>query len=418
MDLPDPVAYTDAPSFRCDQEIVLRIHSSKPVRARFRRCADTGLTTAYTVEAAASLQPRTMHRWRGFEWKASVVLPSNTLMPGYYQVDVEHQDDDSRKWCMCVLVRHVSTRAVVVVASTNTWNAYNDFGGLSNYLDRATPLPLKLVQRLMKNLNMRLRISSRHWIPAVPLPERRPNARIHRDLVEDPGAAIRSCRAEAVLIRLLEREAIPFTVVSDRDFAYEISISQTGLVIFTAHSEYWSEEMIGRLAESIDRGISVVFLSGNNMYQKVQFLDGGLSVIRTMIPQSEVVPLIGTYSDAYGFNTYDAYRVTDATHWCFDGLGVQEASEFGHGDRRGASGGETDKIRPGGEGFRVVAVGKNNEGPAFMVCRDLPGGGFVFNVSSVSFTQCLGEDGFIRRLVLNLLRRAVALAVCTEHQSE
>src|SRR5262245_13626295 len=80
VDLPDTVAYTDAPSFRCDQEIVLRIHSSKPVRARFRRCADTGLTTTYTVEAAASLQPRTMHRWRGFEWKASVVLPSNTLM--------------------------------------------------------------------------------------------------------------------------------------------------------------------------------------------------------------------------------------------------------------------------------------------------------------------------------------------------
>jgi hypothetical protein len=35
--LPDPVAYTDAPSFRCDVEIVLRIHSSKPVRVSFAR---------------------------------------------------------------------------------------------------------------------------------------------------------------------------------------------------------------------------------------------------------------------------------------------------------------------------------------------------------------------------------------------
>ena len=47
------------------------------------------------------------------------------------------------------------------------------------------------------------------------------------------------------------------------------------------------------------------------------------------------------------------------------------------GTRPGASGRETDKIRPGSTGFRTVAIGTNAEGPAFMVCRDLPGGRFV-----------------------------------------
>ena len=106
-------------------------------------------------------------------------------------------------------------------------------------------------------------------------------------------------------------------------------------------------------------------------------------MIDMMIPRDQVVPLIGTYSDAYGWLTFAAYRVTDPDHWCFEGLDVEAGSEFGHGtaDRPGASGRETDKIRPGSTGFRVVAVGKNRGGPAFMVCRDISGGGFVFNVA-------------------------------------
>jgi N,N-dimethylformamidase len=216
-------------------------------------------------------------------------------------------------------------------------------------------------------------------------------------------------RAELALIRFLERERIPYTVISDRDFAYEIDTSRTRLFIFNHHTEYWSEEMIGRLDEVIERGSNIAFLSGNNMYRKVQFLDAAIAVIDPITPQNQVVPLIGTYYDASGWAINDAYRVTDASHWCFERLQLQEGSEFGHrtANRPGASGGETDKIRLSGKGFRVVAVGKNSEGPAFMVCRDVPGGGFVFNVGSTCFTQCLDDDPVIQKLVLNLVRRAI-----------
>jgi hypothetical protein len=200
-------------------------------------------------------------------------------------------------------------------------------------------------------------------------------------------------------------------VISDRDFAYEIDASKTRLIIVNTHSEYWSEEMIGRFGEIIDRGRSIIFLSGNNIYRKVQFMEDRVSVIDMIIPQDQVVPLIGTYSDAYGWGTYAAYRMTDPDHWCFQGLDVEAGTEFGRGtaDRLGASGDETDKIRPGSTGFRVVAVGKNRDGPAFMVCRDTPGGGFVFNVSSISFTPCLDDDAFIQELVRNLIRRGMTL---------
>lgn len=407
--LPDPVAYTDVPSFRCDQEIVLRIHSSEPVGVVFNRCGATGFVVVHTMEAGASLQSRSMSHWTGFDWKASAVLPPNTLVGGLYRIDVTHQKDPSRRWGMLLIVKPAATQPIVVVASTNTWNAYNDFGGLSNYRDRVTPLPLKMVRQVMNYLSLRIRIGDRHWLAAVPLPEPRPNITIHTDLFDNSGSASHLGRAEAALIRFLERENIVSTVISDRDFAYDLSTSETRLVVFNTHSEYWSEEMLGRLNEFIDRGISIVFLSGNNMYRKVQFLQAAISVIDQIMPPEQIVPFIGTYYDASGYGTFDAYRVVDARHWCFKGLAAQEGSEFGAGNanRRGASGLETDKIRAGGHGFRTAAVGKNCEGPAFMVCRDFPNGGFVFTVGSVSFTSCLDDDQVIQGLVRNLVRRAL-----------
>jgi N,N-dimethylformamidase len=409
--LPDPVSYTDVPSFSCDKDIVLRIHSSKPVRIRIHRCGASDFICVHDMEAPASLQTDKMHRWRGFDWKASAVLPGNMLIPGFYRIDIEHQDNPSRRWCMPLIVKGLAQQPVVVVASTNTWNAYNDFGGLSNYQDRVTPQPLKMIRALMKYFHVRIRIGDRHWIFAVPLPEQRPNVCLHHNLAGDSKGASYFAREEAALIRLLERERIGYTVISDSDFAYNMSALRARLIIFNTHSEYWSEEMIGRLAEFIDRNVSILFLSGNNIYRKVQFTGTGVSVIDSMTPLEQVVPLIGTYYDASGYRSFDGYRVIDAGHWCFKGLAVQEGSEFGQGNasRPAASGYETDKIRFGGNGFRVVAVGKNREGPAYMVCRELGDGGFVFTVGSVSFTRCLDDDSFIQGLVLNLIRRASPL---------
>lgn len=410
--LPDPVAYTDRPSFVCDDEIELRVHSSRPVVARFRRCGGDGFAEVFTIDAKTTLQEPRIDHWRGCRWSTSAVVPAGTLRPGFYEVQVEHRDAPARRWCMCLLVRPVIAEPIVVVAPTNTWNAYNDFGGLSNYRDRATPLPLRPIRALLRWCNLRPRMADRHWLLATPLPEARPNAYLHRELAHGIGPDTPDISGEAALIRFLERERAPYMVIADRDFAFALGPSARRLVMFSTHSEYWSDEMIARLYEMIERGINVAFLSGNSIYRKVQFMEAAVSVIDLMVPQEQVVPAIGTYSDAYGWRTYDAYRVVDADHWCFEGLGLSEGAEFGHGSARcpGASGRETDKIRPGAVGFKVLAVGKNSDGPAFMVCRDTPAGGFVFNVGSIAFTACLEDDPVIQRLVRNVIQRGIAAA--------
>jgi N,N-dimethylformamidase len=229
-------------------------------------------------------------------------------------------------------------------------------------------------------------------------------------LLTDPGPPSHLAREEAALIRLLEFEAVDYTIISDRDFAYRLPLDSVQLIIFNTHSEYWSEEMLGRLSEAIDRGISIAFLSGNNMYRKVQFLDSAISVIDQMIPADQIVPLIGSYYDASGYLTHDSYRVLDPAHWCFEGAGVELNSQFGAAgpNHPAASGYETDKLRSGPHQFRVVAVGKNAEGPAFMLCRNLPNGGFVFTAGSVAFAPCLDTDPVARKLVRNLIDRALS----------
>lgn len=427
--LPDPVAYTDSPSFPADATIALRIHSSQATHIRFSRCGATGYVLVHETRGPATTQSRSMHRWQGFDWQPTITLPPYTLSPGFYLIEISHANSPTVRWCMTLIVSPPAATAsmpapphtpIVVVASTNTWNAYNDFGGLSNYTDRATPPPLNFFRAILMYFNLRPRVGDRHWLLAVPLPERRPNLAVHNEHA-NPDARLHLTRAESALIRFLESENAPYSIISDRDFAFSLSVAPTRLLIFNTHSEYWSEEMLARLAEFIDRGVSVAFLSGNNIYRKVQFLRDAISVIDRMTPPAEIAPLIGTYYDAAGYLTYDSYRVLDPNHWSFAGLSAHEGSEFGAATDKhpAASGYETDKIRlavsprpdalsdPALFNFRTLAVGKNPEGPAFMVCRDLPNGGFVFSAGSVAFALCVEDDSVIQSLVRNLIRRAL-----------
>jgi hypothetical protein len=73
---------------------------------------------------------------------------------------------------------------VAVIASTNAWQAYNHFAGLSNYIDTATPQPLRLVMMAARRLNLRWPIGAKYVFPIVPLPVARPNPGLDIDLAD------------------------------------------------------------------------------------------------------------------------------------------------------------------------------------------------------------------------------------------
>jgi hypothetical protein len=66
----------------------------------------------------------------------------------------------------------------------------------------------------------------------------------------------------------------------------------------------------------------------------------------------------------------------------------------------GGSGIHTQKIGIGSEQFEILAVGTNEWGPAYMVYRDTPAGGWVFNSSSATFTSCLNADPSAAKVII------------------
>src|SRR5258708_22936564 len=106
---------------------------------------------------------------------------------------------------MLLIMKQAGPHAVVVVASTNTWNAYNDFGGLSNYADRPTPHPLKAIRALMMYFDLRVRIGDKHWLTAGPLPSDTPPRGIQPDLIRAPRLTFHPAPGGVLPLRLSER---------------------------------------------------------------------------------------------------------------------------------------------------------------------------------------------------------------------
>ena len=106
------------------------------------------------------------------------------------------------------------------------------------------------------------------------------------------------------------------------------------------------------------------------------------------------------------------YRVVDAGHWAFDGTGLKEGDLFGqkslHGRcPGGASGHETDKLSPSSPlDARLLARGLNpDEGGAHLVHFATPRGGGVFSVGSISWVSSLPVDEHVAQITENAVRR-------------
>jgi N,N-dimethylformamidase len=310
----------------------------------------------------------------------------------------------------------MTTPDIAVVVSTNTWAAYNEFGGLSNYRDYASPQPLRLLKKVLKTMNWRLVVGNRRSVPALPLPFLRPNAAINEDLatldadpVDYPSHLV---RAEWAALRHFDRSDLSYGVYADSDIAFGGAPYKARLMIFTAHSEYWSEEMKGRFTSYLATGGRALFLSGNHWYRTVKFLEHGLEVVDDRVDPSVVAATLGSGYTADGYETYAPYRVVNADHPVFEGTGLAEGDHFaGPDDRgRGGSGYETDKVNMGSGLVDVLAVGDNVEGPAFMVWKEHPAGGWVCNFGSVASAPWLERCVFMASVVKNVVRLGVTEA--------
>jgi hypothetical protein len=412
VQLDSPSFFTPKISYSNHEKIEFKTHNPNPSILTVSRFAQTLEKTSIEAPIAPFLQSTLYSYWKGLKWKTNHTLDASQFKPGIYLAELS-DPRTNKNFKSSFIVKPKKKTKVAVVASTNTWQAYNNFAGLSNYDLAGLPFYTRMIKLGFSLFYLQIHVGDRHYFPSTPLPTERPNEAIHYDLIDPYAKPVEMhshlIRAEWQLIQFLEKHKMDYGVFSDEDIAFSHLPFESDVIIFNTHSEYWSEEMIGQLRSYLEKGGKVIFLSGNNIYRVVQFYNPGISVKTFHVDKNFIADLIGSGYDAYGYQTYAPFEVCDASHFVFEGTQVKNGSLFGFDNKfpnHGASGYETDKISSASSHTKVLAVGKNKEGPAYITFKDYPNNGWVFNFGSVSASPWINIDPVMEKMVLNLIHKA------------
>lgn len=331
---------------------------------------------------------------------------------------------------------------IAVLASDINWNAYNSFGGRSNYIhaDQFPPTP---------TVNSRLELAryteEEHRTydsdTYSPLSLDRPDPFNHIDEDEgltDPIAGRQGCHMAAAEWRLLgwmEQQGFEYDFYSETQFHFDqVPLDEYRVLIISTHPEYWSKEMYFRLKSWVfERGGRLMYLGGNGLNCEVEFLDDHRIVYQNTRwshsepphdgdgkeyesrfdrRQESEANLLGVVFSFPGIMTSAPYRVMDADHWCFEGAGLSNDDTFGERSLHqrvpgGASGHETDKVSAQSPAnVRVLAKGLNpDKGGAEIVHFDTPSGGEVFSVGSITWPACILVDDAVAKITANVIEK-------------
>jgi len=339
---------------------------------------------------------------------------------------------------------------IAVLASTNTWLAYNNFGGRSNYIN-AHRLPDTPVVNARQDLIRYTEAGSFNvWgfpdSEYLPLSFERPeigNVVKEHEEVTDPIAGRLTCGmapAEWRLLGWLEREGFSYDYYSELQLHNgTLDLDAYSVLMLSVHPEYWSREMYLKVKDWVwNRGGKLVYLGGNGLNCEVEFLAEDRLRFKTHLkpstggelgmpdPQNpdfyfdsrmartleSEANLLGVVCTDTGIMTAAPYRVLQADHWAFAETGLRNGDLFGETSLQeripgGASGHETDKrSMHSPPGTELLAKGINrDEGGSEIVCYQTPTGGAVFSVGSITWVPCLLVDEGVSRMTSNVLKR-------------
>jgi len=323
---------------------------------------------------------------------------------GYYVAAIKNSSNNTEYITFIVKEPRQTTESdVLVIASSNTWQAYNKWGGGSFYRYEHNDLGEDIRHSVIVSFN-------------------RPNK------ADSPfGDKGHLVNAEMHLIRWLEENEIDYAVATDRDIhGSDFQFTNRKVVMLHAHPEYYSTEMLDHLESYNTSGGNIMYLGANGLYWKVTMSDndqlecrkdgdthkygsgtGGLWKDKGRSPSL----LVGVHYSGTGYDTYHPYSVIEENHWVFDNTGLGKSDLFGENSLNGggASGHETDKRTENTpEDFELIARGTNPDlGGAQMVIRESAGRGIVFSVGSITYTGALSVDSNVHQITMNVLDKCL-----------
>jgi len=313
--------------------------------------------------------------------------------------------DQSKEFYVTFILKdkNPSEKDIAVLASTNTWQAYNNWAGKSLYSK--------------VNIN-----GTNQYLTYVSF--NRPN----------PGATPignegHLANGEKHILSWLEQNNHKYDMLTDYDLHENPDVlSSYKTLIISTHSEYWSTPMYNGLKKFLNQGGNLLYLSGNGVYWKAAIKGDKIEVkkdgsrhtlsneigglfYKTGSPESS---LLGVGYRHTGFSVPAPSKVIDSSHWIFKNTGVRNGNMIGKiglnsikGSTGGASGWETDQVdqfTP--SNYILLAQGTNSVGKgADMIYYDHPGGGGVFSVGSITFGGSLIIDPTLSIMVNNVINK-------------
>lgn len=301
-----------------------------------------------------------------------------------------------------------STSRMVIIATTNTYQAYNSFGGRSTYPSNS--------------------------------PARSHSVSFERPYHDNRGLG-RYPKWAHPFEEFMHRENRLYEVISDSDLEDSQILRSYDVALIVGHSEYWTSRGRQALESFVDGGGRVAIFGGNTMWWQARLEENArrLTVYKSAALDPEtgrdnaivttnwfLEPVLrpenlvlGSSFRHGGFTnrqekTY-GYTVVDAEHWLLADTGAQKGQQFGFE----AAGLEVDGALynctqdglqvDGSDGtplnFEIVATVPAAEGHGTIGVYTTPGGGAVFNAGTQDWALALDSDPVVQQITRNVLDR-------------
>ena len=409
VDLPSITGYASKYSFDPDEQIDLFIHADKPAKAKLYRLGEELVPFDVAFEVEPQPQSPQFSRYKGMGWNKTHQLSASDFPAGVYVLEITTGEDeaDAESFRIPFVVKPEAPPKIALVLSTHTWDAYNAFGGASNYSNQQFSAPVNAVAKVFKKLFGEPHLLQDH------LPYARPNQLISEDLagLTDPYGVYNSrfIRNEWSMIAFLEKHGYDFAVYVDEDMEPNGAAYSSDVLLLAGHMEYWTGGMIYGFDRYVARGGKVLAsAAGKPLAEPVQLRAHGKGFPSEHFPASWTASRLGAAFTLMDMFSAAPFEVVEPDHWVFSGASLQEGDIFGEESLfvpeawidfwarynyptggQGASGLYMSKVTAGSEDFQILAQGLNAEGGAHMVYRDTPAGGWIFSSSSETFNGAL-----------------------------
>lgn len=434
---------------RSGEQAEFRVHSPEAYEIELWRygqhkelCRKLGWYDEHGPRATVQITPDGDYTRTGVEWnkhgyasphhKQKVTAPDRSGLY-YFHARTKSGAFFSFPW---VVAPDTPRQPLAVLASNITWNAYNAFGGRSNYInaDALPPTP---------TVNARLELH-RYTNPDhanyasdtyAPLSFERPeliNLVPENEQATNPIEGRTACHlapAEWRLLAWLEREGFGYDYYGETQLnSGVLNLNDYRVLIISTHPEYWSRKMYFDLKSWVqERGGKLLYLGGNGLNCEVEFLDDFTITVHNgkerdnekngmesrLHPRVESeANLLGVVFTATGIMTGAPFRVTNSSHWAFEGTGLKTGDVFGEKSLHmrcpgGASGHETDKVsKSSPKNVVKLARGMNpDDGGADLSMYETASQGAVFSAGSISWPASILVDDAVSRITKNVLTR-------------